>query len=51
VQITDAGATFSITGSIDPLIKAISSFEVTSIVTHEPDLEEIFLRYYEGGTT
>ncbi|MEA2460231.1 MAG: beta-exotoxin transport system ATP-binding protein [Actinomycetota bacterium] len=49
VQITDVGATFSVTGSVDHLIKAISSFEVTGIVTHEPDLEEIFLHYYGDG--
>ena len=36
-------------GSIDGLVKAAARHEVTNLVTHEADLEELFLRYYEGA--
>jgi ABC-2 type transport system ATP-binding protein len=36
-------------GSADPLIKAIATYEVRSIRSHDDDLEEIFLRYYRDG--
>jgi ABC-2 type transport system ATP-binding protein len=36
-------------GSIDRLIKAAARYEVTNLVTHEADLEDLFLRYYEGA--
>jgi len=36
-------------GSIDRLVKAAARHEVTNLVSHEADLEELFLRYYEGA--
>jgi ABC-2 type transport system ATP-binding protein len=42
-------AVFDVEGSMDPLVKALARFEVTSLSSHEPDLEEIFLEYYRGG--
>ena len=36
-------------GSVDRLLKAAARYEVTNLVTHEADLEELFLRYYEGA--
>jgi beta-exotoxin I transport system ATP-binding protein len=33
-------------GSVDPVIKVASRFEVLDIMSHEPSLEEIFLTYY-----
>jgi ABC-2 type transport system ATP-binding protein len=33
-------------GSTSELIRAVAPYDVTHIVTHEPDLEEIFLAYY-----
>lgn len=38
-----------VTGSMDPLVKAIARFEVERITSHEPDLEAIFLAYYVEG--
>lgn len=38
----------SVAGSLDPLIKAISKYEVTNLITHEADLEQIFLNYYSS---
>jgi beta-exotoxin I transport system ATP-binding protein len=36
-------------GSVDPLVKAAARYQVTNLVSHEADLEELFLRYYEGA--
>lgn len=38
----------SVSGSMDPLIKKISNYEVLNLVSHEPSLEEVFLAYYSG---
>jgi ABC-2 type transport system ATP-binding protein len=37
---------FEVEGSLDTLVKAIAAHEVVDVVSHEPDLEEIFLSYY-----
>ena len=36
-------------GSPDPVIKAAAHHPVVSLSSHEPSLEDIFLRYYEGN--
>src|SRR6266566_3491365 len=39
-------------GEADAVIKAASHYAVVSLTSHEPSLEDIFLRYYEGdGST
>jgi ABC-2 type transport system ATP-binding protein len=38
---------FSVEGSVDRLVKAVAEYEVLNIRSEEPDLEEIFLGYYE----
>src|SRR5215207_5317513 len=35
-------------GSADALVKAAAQFPVVSLLSHEPDLEEIFLTYYRS---
>jgi ABC-2 type transport system ATP-binding protein len=35
-------------GGADAVIKAASHYAVVSLTSHEPSLEDIFLRYYEG---
>src|SRR5207245_3833149 len=37
-----------IQGGADAVIKAASHYAVVSLSSHEPSLEDIFLRYYEG---
>jgi len=39
----------TVRGSVDALVKTLARFEVTSLITHEAGLEEIFLDYYRGG--
>jgi ABC-2 type transport system ATP-binding protein len=46
VVLHDTVLQCSVEGSVDALIKAAAQFEVINIVSHQPDLEEIFLRYY-----
>jgi ABC-2 type transport system ATP-binding protein len=36
-------------GDIDPVIKLASQHRVVNMVSQEPSLEEIFLRYYRAG--
>jgi ABC-2 type transport system ATP-binding protein len=35
-------------GGADAVIKAAAHYAVVSLISHEPSLEDIFLRYYEG---
>jgi ABC-2 type transport system ATP-binding protein len=38
----------AVQGSADAVIKAAAQYPVVSLTSHEPSLEDIFLRYYEG---
>ncbi len=38
----------NVVGSLDPLVKKLGSFTVESIITQEPDLEQVFLKFYKG---
>jgi ABC-2 type transport system ATP-binding protein len=49
VEADGTGLRFEVEGSLDTLVKAIAAHEVVDIVSHEPDLEEIFLSYYREG--
>jgi ABC-2 type transport system ATP-binding protein len=40
-------ARFLISGPIDPLVKASARFEALTMTSHEPDLEDLFLSYYD----
>jgi ABC-2 type transport system ATP-binding protein len=46
-HIEDARAHFVVDGSMDALVKSLARYEVLDLVSQEPDLEEIFLAYYE----
>jgi ABC-2 type transport system ATP-binding protein len=48
VQVQDGIVECTVEGSVDALIKAAAQFEVVNIVSHQPDLEEIFLAYYSA---
>ena len=38
----------AVSGGLDAVIKAAAQYAVVSLTSHEPSLEDIFLRYYEG---
>jgi ABC-2 type transport system ATP-binding protein len=40
---------FEVSGSIGPLIAALAEHPVTSLISREPSLEEIFLHHYDHG--
>jgi ABC-2 type transport system ATP-binding protein len=40
----------TVAGSADALVKAAAQFPVVSLLSHEPDLEELFLAYYTEGS-
>ncbi|MBA3470936.1 MAG: ABC transporter ATP-binding protein [Herpetosiphonaceae bacterium] len=48
VHVVDGHVHCVITGSVDALIKVAAQFELINIVSHEADLEEIFMTYYKG---
>lgn len=50
VTLHDSVVTLTIEGSLDALIKAAAGYEVHNIVSHEADLEEIFLEMYRGDS-
>jgi ABC-2 type transport system ATP-binding protein len=51
VESIDQGLGLRLTmqGSADAAIKAAARYRVVSLTSHEPSLEDIFLRYYEDG--
>ena len=48
VSVTDQGhtVTVTVTGAVDPVIKVAARHEVTSVISHDGDLESAFLAYY-----
>ena len=48
VLATGDTLTVTVAGSVDPVIKVASSYQVENIVSHEGDLEAAFLSYYQG---
>ena len=43
------GVRLAMQGPADAVIKAAALYPVVSLTSHEPSLEDIFLRYYEGN--
>ena len=50
VVVADGVVRCAVEGSVDALIKAAAGHELVNLVSHEPDLEEIFLAYYRRRT-
>lgn len=48
--ISDGMATFLYRGNINTATKVIAGLDLTSLLVEEPDLEEIFLHYYQKET-
>ena len=45
----DGAVSFLYSGGMEALLKALASGKVTDLSVSEPDLEELFLHFYEGG--
>jgi ABC-2 type transport system ATP-binding protein len=48
VEVRGAHVSFTVSGSLDPVVKALSRSTVVNLEVTEPRLEEIFLTYYRG---
>lgn len=46
-EMKDNEATFLFRGNVNIIIKKLSSLDLSNILIEEPDLEEIFMHYYE----
>jgi polyether ionophore transport system ATP-binding protein len=40
---------FEVSGSVDPLIRALAPYHIATLESREPSLEEIFLHHYDHG--
>jgi ABC-2 type transport system ATP-binding protein len=49
VQVDGPVLRCRLAGRADPLVKAAARWDVESIVIEEPDLEELFLTYYQDA--
>ena len=49
IHIEDGTARFEVSGSIDPVIKALAQYNVVDLETDEVSFEESFLQHYESG--
>jgi ABC-2 type transport system ATP-binding protein len=49
VEVSGSVVRCAVQGSVDALIKTAAGYELVNLVSHEPDLEEIFLAYYRRG--
>jgi ABC-2 type transport system ATP-binding protein len=51
VQVEQTGERtlrFEVTGGVGPLLRALGAFDIATLETREPSLEEIFLHHYTG---
>jgi ABC-2 type transport system ATP-binding protein len=48
VDFEDSRLRCKVVGKLDELVKEAANYEVVNFISHEPNLEEIFLKYYEG---
>lgn len=47
---TEQGYSFMYTGNMKALVKLIAQYDIENLDIHEPDLEEIFMHYYQEET-
>jgi ABC-2 type transport system ATP-binding protein len=48
LSVNGSTARLRLEGTPDPLVKALARHEVLDLVSHEPDLEDVFLSFYLG---
>ena len=47
-ELTARSARLEVTGSLDPIVRALADRSLEDLTVREPDLEELFLTYYTG---
>ena len=50
VVVEGGTLTCTVHGAFQPLLKALEGAQVANLVSHEPNLEEVFLAYYREGS-
>jgi ABC-2 type transport system ATP-binding protein len=50
VRVLGPTIELTVTGPMDALVKALAQHEVVSLASHEPDLEELVLAFYEDSS-
>lgn len=48
-EATARGARLEVVGSLDPIVRVLARCALEDLTVREPDLEEMFLRYYTGA--
>ena len=48
-NINGGGLRLTVTGSLDATVKKLAEFEVVTMTSREPDLEDVFLHFYGEG--
>ncbi len=51
VTISEDSISFLYGGAPGELLRALAPLPITDITISEPDMEEVFMHYYEGGKT
>lgn len=51
IEVRDRRLRLTVTGSMDDLVKTAARFEVETFTSHEADLADVFLAYYEDADT
>jgi ABC-2 type transport system ATP-binding protein len=49
MRVEGATLRFTATGRLDAIVKKAAAYEVVTLASHEPDLEELFLTFYARG--
>lgn len=47
LEVDGPTARFELTGRMDPLVKTLARHELLDLAVHEPDLEDVFLAFYD----
>jgi ABC-2 type transport system ATP-binding protein len=47
-ETTPRGARMEVAGRLDPVVRELARWELDDLTVREPDLEEVFLAFYEG---
>ena len=40
---------FTVTGSLDPVVKKLGEHQVVDLISRLPDLEDVFMTFYAGA--
>lgn len=50
LEVDGTTARFELAGKVDAAVKALARHEILDLAVHEPDLEDVFLTFYDGAS-